>query len=548
MDHLRIGIKIFLAFLILSAASLVGGYFFAGWQGGYTVEQYQGLISPNGLHYAYYGQREFYEAAYSAARGFGGPNGGAEAVITNHHLVGARLIAQAIGVLATDTPVTVVVVSPNHYSMGKSDVIMSAAAWQTPYGELEPDLAAINALQEGRLASVEEEPFDQEQGVSGIVAFIKRSLPNARVVPLIIKDHVTVEEARDLASKIGTAIPQDAKFVGSFDFSHYLTLPAADFHDVASLGAIETFDFTGIDRLDMDSHPGLALLLQILKDRGYGKFNLLERNNSARLAARDDILETTGYVTGYFTKGDPSPNRTVTALGYGDFSAEPAVSLSLDRHEKTFGFKFLERLFFGQDLTMGALAGADPRIKGALERYGYNGLDEGQDFCEARDISGNKVGVCLFSATIGDIGMAQVKEMKGQTGFVIVMLSDAALPQSQKELFGRGLANAGADAVLFSGSSQIGPLEIYRGKLIVYGQGDRISKEVLEKGHTGIAVGLVHKEGRLEADLFPVRFDGGQGKLLLKANSDIVLAELAGISAVSQEIKSQIKQGQVIIE
>ena len=144
--------------------------------------------------------------------------------------------------------------------------------------------------------------------------------------------------------------------------------------------------------------------------------------------------------------------------------------------------------------------------------------------------------------------MAQIREMKSQAGFVIVIISGAGLPQNQKEFLGRGLANAGADTVLFSGSDQIGPLEIYRGRLIVYGQGDWISKEVLENGHTGIAVGIVHKEGRLGADLFPVRFDGGQGKLLLKANSDIVLAELAGISAVSQEIKSQIKQGQVIIE
>ncbi len=497
------------------------------------------------LHYSYFSQKDFYEQAYASAHVFPNPSQPVKGIIVNHHLIGARLIAQAMGIIATVKPVTVVLISPNHYAVGKSKIITSVAAWQTPYGILEPDLQTISKLKNDNLVSVEERPFDQEHGISGIVAFIKKSLPNAKIIPIIVKDNVTVKQARDFAKQFNQDLPEDPIFIGSFDFSHYLTLPTADFHDIESREVIKSLAFSDIDRLDVDSHPGLAILLQLLQERNFQQFDLLEQNNSARIAKRDDILETTSYVTGYFTKGYSSQSETVTMLSYGNFYPDNEVAQALNKNNKNFGFEFLERMFFGQDVTFGTFVGQNQEIGNQLARYGYNNLNEGQNVCKVQIIRSVKIGSCLLNINFGQQSIKSVRQAKLQTDFVVVQVYGQAVSQLQKVSVAHKLVAAGAGTVLFSGNDKIEPLEIYQNKLIVYGQGDNISANSLKSGSKSFIVGLVYQSGQVTADLFPIEIKSGEAKLILPPASGIVLAGLAEKSAVSLEQKQQIKNGQI---
>src|SRR3989344_5312319 len=75
----------------------------------------------SGLHYSVYSQPEFFDKAYENPREEK-PSEKVAGVIVNHHLLAPRLIARAINQLATLEPITIVLVSPNHFSAGVGQV------------------------------------------------------------------------------------------------------------------------------------------------------------------------------------------------------------------------------------------------------------------------------------------------------------------------------------------------------------------------------------------------------------------------------------------
>jgi len=105
-------------------------------------------------HYSYFSQPEFYEQAYLEASKIklldplfkSGGIGEIGGLVINHHLLAGQYIAEGFNTIATTEPVTVLLISPNHFSMGRNNVLASAAIWKTPFGELKPDKVLINNL------------------------------------------------------------------------------------------------------------------------------------------------------------------------------------------------------------------------------------------------------------------------------------------------------------------------------------------------------------------------------------------------------------------
>ncbi len=294
-------------------------------------------------HNSYFSQADVFDAAYKNAKPYINQAPGIKGILVNHHLLAAAYIAEAFNQVATTAPVTVLLISPNHFSAGKNNIIVSAEQWQTPYGVLQPNTDLINKIKDANIGSIEEDPFNQEHGISGIIPFIKKSLPSAAIVPVIFNDRLNSSAAQKAADDIIKILPANTLVVGSFDFSHYLTSNAADFHDLKSLDDMESFNIADFYNLDIDSRPGLTFFTQILKNLGTQKFTLLEHSNSGELT-HQDLLETTSYITGYFQSGEPNVALTHTLLSFG--SLVPAI-IPYKKPELTY----LDRLFTGQDQT-----------------------------------------------------------------------------------------------------------------------------------------------------------------------------------------------------
>jgi AmmeMemoRadiSam system protein B len=469
-------------------------------------------LETNAVHYSYFSQKDFYEEAYQAAKKQAmGPHyaGDAKAIIVNHHLLAASFIAETFNSVATMAPLTVLLISPNHFDAGKADVITSVEDWQTPYGVLSADRQLINQLTTGGLANVEESPFDQEHGVTGIVAFIKRSLPNAKVVPLIFNNRMTLREVLALADKYYQALPNSVLIDGSFDFSHYLPSSAADFHDLDSLAAATDFDFSKIYRLDMNSRPGLAFFLELLKDGGDQNFTLLENSNSAKLVRRD-ILETTSYIDGYFTQGDAASSSTNTALVLPLIASSAKVADSLNRNSKNWSVEYLERLFFGQDRTIVYVDGDKNALLPELNRYDFTDV-----LNESQQVPVEKQSIQILSSP----------------------------NQARAE---QAINHGAAAAIQYHAASD--GISFYKNKPIIDLKNDFLSDDILKIGGTSLAYGLAWKDNHLTITLLPIGVKNGNALLLIGNESDRVLADTAAHSAVSEKIKQEIKQGIIIIQ
>lgn len=219
----------------------------------------------------------------------------AKAVIVNHHLLAANLIAEMFSRIPE--PSTIVVVSPNHFGRGDGHAITTDRDWETCQGVIEADRETI-----ARLAGlvVEEAPFDSEHGIGNLLPFIEKSFPRAKLVPLMIKETASEEELSSLAEALARELPKGSLVVGSFDFSHETTSAVADRQDRESILWLESMDPINAMKAAVDSKKGMYLVMDYSKKAGAESFVTVRNSNSARILGKPESREVTSYITGYF--------------------------------------------------------------------------------------------------------------------------------------------------------------------------------------------------------------------------------------------------------
>ena len=473
-------------------------------------------LKPFCCHQSYFTTQSFYEQAYenagklrtmhtppdSRSSLFEEEGGAAVAgILVNHHLLAGSFIAEAFDKIATDAPLTVLLISPNHFSVGNGSFITSNAIWKTPYGDLNPDSQMIRQLSDDGIATIEENPFEQEHGISGIVAFIKKSLPNARLIPLIANNRATLQQSLEEANRLTELLPRNVLVVGSFDFSHYLTSRAANFHDLKNLSAVGNFDFSAISTLDVDSRPGLVLFLRMMQRSGNQKFHILEQSNSGILT-KQDILETTSYITGYFRPGMTATSSVHTLLILGNVVPSPDVVLASEKQSAVL--EYVERLLYGQDAAIAFIADPDNEVVTGLKQRDLVLVPKGN-----------------FKYLLGQLN-------------IVVLDCSAADPQET--------IRQGADVVVCPGSKQ-NELALYQGKPVIFTTGDFLSTKSLKPNARSLGIGLAEKEGKLSVYLLPIGLQNGQLQLLIGQENGKVLEEMAKFSNVPKSLKEEIKTG-----
>lgn len=336
---------------------------------------------------------EFYEAAFKIGeRENGGVQFGCKdeacpvfteivAGIAPHHLLAADMIAEFYYNLSGLEYDTIILIGPNHFDAGNYDIAVSQYDWETPYGVLEADreMAAelVNAIVETGHCPVS---TDED-----IFQFYKKIFPNAKFLPVILKSSVNAEQAKDLAEKI-YEISKNKKILvlGSIDFSHYKDSITAQTHDKTSLAAIKNSSFAEIYGLDIDSPASLYAIMDYSRMQG-AEFELLNNSNSAILAGKQDLEETTSYVTGYWvnflekTHNERYPSTSpACADASADFAPATAAGRRDDKRVKGndakmlfFGDLMLDR-YVGEKIKKGGLDSILGGLSGAGFFYGYD--------------------------------------------------------------------------------------------------------------------------------------------------------------------------------
>lgn len=257
------------------------------------------------IHYSYFSSQAFFDEAYKTAEGqipkaeskiYGG--------IVPHHLMVKDKIAAFFAGLESTAYKTIILIGPDHFEQGKKDIILSQAKWQTPYGILEPDLKLIRQISQLPFAGIEKSPFASEHSISGLVGFIKKSFPGAKILPIILSAGASSQKNAQLAQALFNIV--DAKttlILASIDFSHYQPADVADFHDLKSANVINNFDFDRVYNLETDSAPSIYALLKYLELAGAQKSQIILSTNSGRLINKPDE-PTTSHQFFYFSQGE----------------------------------------------------------------------------------------------------------------------------------------------------------------------------------------------------------------------------------------------------
>ena len=280
-----------------------------------------------------------------------------QALIVNHHLLAADLVAQALGYGGHGKRRTVLLMSPNHFAQGREALIISGRDWQTPYGRLHVAAELSESLAAADLATIDQQPFGKEHGIYNILPFIKKRLPNARVLTMMVQDGLTSAQAESLALKVSALLPKDTLIIGSFDFSHGVTDLAADFHDDKTVDVLASQYVAGVDSMNIDSRPGLAMLMALSRELGASLFVPFAHKNAVDYTKDETMLDVTSYVTGAYVAGQPADAQTATVLALGDIMLDRHVRLQIEKKGNKYPFANIERFLDGSDLTVANLEG-----------------------------------------------------------------------------------------------------------------------------------------------------------------------------------------------
>jgi AmmeMemoRadiSam system protein B len=87
--------------------------------------------------------------------------------------------------------------------------------------------------------------------------FVRRFLPDARFVPVLLRWEAPRASLEQLATTLAAVLPADAVVVASVDFSHYQPEPWASFHDEAAQASVTSGDLDGLFNREVDSPEAL---------------------------------------------------------------------------------------------------------------------------------------------------------------------------------------------------------------------------------------------------------------------------------------------------
>lgn len=247
--------------------------------------------------------KSFFDAAYDRASG--SRVTGASSAVVAHHLLVASDIAELFDHLGNDAVRTVILVSPNHFSRGMARAQVSEGSWNTVYGTVDADDDAIDSLRAAvPFLSHEETAFADEHGIFNLTPFVARSFPNAKIVPIILREELSVENAWALGAALAKQFP-DAALVASVDMTHYHDAEYTAANDQRVLDRIADEGRCNgtpcADVLDIDSNAAMRVLFAWNAARGTTEFHLTHHGSSLAMGAAKDWHDNTSHILGYFT-------------------------------------------------------------------------------------------------------------------------------------------------------------------------------------------------------------------------------------------------------
>jgi AmmeMemoRadiSam system protein B len=220
--------------------------------------------------------------------------------IVPHHILASYLMSSLFDSLPGDYD-TVFILGPNHKEEGEALAYTSKAAWQTEFGTVKASSRRIDSLS-GEVVKIDDGIISEEHSVAVPINYIKKYLPEAEVVPLVLNEAYSVKDISGLSKLLLPFMNERTLVLASVDFSHYLTASEAEKMDKLTLKAIAEGDYTKLNEFNsdnLDSSSSMILIDMLMKEKGSGNLQVLENSNSYALTNYNK--DVTSYIVGVYS-------------------------------------------------------------------------------------------------------------------------------------------------------------------------------------------------------------------------------------------------------
>jgi len=527
--------------------------------------------------------------------------------VVPHHLAAKSLIANFFKNIAEQSsPETIVLLGPDHFHSGnlnqKQDLIMLSADTEK-FLDIETDKSLLAELSQQKNIVQNTSLISLDHGITDLLPFIKSSLPQTKILPIIIPFDFSLADFKPMIEKISQG-NEKIMVIASTDFSHYLPVQAADFHDIKSMRSLINFEENNLPSLEVDCPLCLYGSRYYAKLKKQESYKIIGHKNSADFLKADNTDQTTSYFSILFGKNLKNNEKGMgqTILFAGDIMLDRGVADLMKQNSVYYPFEKIMQFLVGTDLAVGNLEGPivknpenfgdhamtfnfSPDILPALKMAKFNlfnlannhilnrgndGLAETREFLDQSKL--NYFGDPLkcsdefayqkdnflflgFNKTFSsgcpneDIIKAVKKAReKNSDKFLIVNLHwgteyKTINSKSQQDL-AHQIIESGADLIIGHHPHVVQNIELYKNKLIFYSLGNFIFDQYFSKNvQQGLAVGLELYSNKYICNLFPLTSKLSQPALMPEEEKIKFLSDLAKNSATNLE--SQIKSGKI---
>ncbi len=251
----------------------------------------------------------------------GYPSVPAGAVMPHHLLVEKDMDELYARLAALHDYRRIVIISPNHFNRGIHSIETTDAA-NDKFTDVKIDSEANAALVSGGIAYNSPVDYYLEHGITNHLSFIRKYFPDARIVPIIIKEGTTEPRLDSLAHTLAEIYDKDTLIVASVDFTHYATESDALKNDArtekffsdwgggtfksdlfAYINTIrQNVDPSVPDSCAFDSTGTLYVTLRVMELTGNRGFSFEKRTSSAAILGVTDPALNTSHIFGVFGK------------------------------------------------------------------------------------------------------------------------------------------------------------------------------------------------------------------------------------------------------
>lgn len=231
------------------------------------------------------------ERLFPAISGLPAPD--VQALVVPHHLLATDLIARGFGAARSERPDRIVVLGPDHFRRGRTQVSVNLRDLDTCFGRVPADLPGAAQVLADRRASTST-LFGADHAFGAVIPYVARLWPGVPVLAVAIGARARQDTWHALADRLAPLVGPRTLIVVSSDFSHYLPTAEADTCDARTLEVLRAGDPAGVSTLGQPRHSDCRGALYVTMAL-CGPAFVIERRNSAYYAGRA-VASSTSYM------------------------------------------------------------------------------------------------------------------------------------------------------------------------------------------------------------------------------------------------------------